>query len=1216
MRKSESYHGPALRESHPLRHVSLPSRRHVSLAFLGPFHLPLLLLPLLHSLLPSSPFTSPLMVAAAACPASIPTVYANPSGSQSACCGSQDNPCGSLEAALARAADNATITLASGTYTRTTPLPPNSTTPPTTTTTTITSLPPPSAPILLPPLLSLTILGPPPPSPPAILNCNGGPCIIASCQHSSSSSSSSSNGSDGGSGSGGSWCGQQQPVLVVAHLSVVNGVTAGSGGCLLIDGYNAVLSHVSFSNCTSTGPSGGAIAVLGAATAAATATATVAATAGATATATAAATTVVATALTVSNSRAVSGGGLSEFNSSTTIANTTFTACTASQGSDFTVFPRGGGALFNASLYMHIRDSHFSRCSSSSTGGAISVQMAVAPLIVTGSVFEENEALIQGGCLELIMLPGISQILDCRFINNVVTNVPSFAAGVVAYSAAITVHNSHFEGNVASPTPAGAGSASATYLSQGAAVMVFSYMDPLIPITITDSVFKNNSAGQAGAVFLDSGKATITNCSFIENGDYENAQIGGAMVSRTITAITNCTFHGNRAAGEAGALHFMPYSPLSIANCTFTNNSVLASQGGAINIYPGVFPVHISGSRFENNTAGLSRGGAIYSESMELHVADVVFQGNQAGLQGGAVTVYGAESEGKPATATFTRCTFQGNRAALGGGAIYSGLSVRMRLTGSRIEENHSQGTGGGVLVQEFSRVTMADCDCMGNRASTGGGCLSLLANATALLSSSRLLLNRATSEGGAARVSGAATLSLLSCNVSQNAAPWGGAVWVEMGARIRAENQTVFSGNRADYMGGVVYATHVSDVTIKGSSFRGNYALHGGAIAAEAESNLTVVDSAFSENAVSAVLLQGLADATFTRCTFTQNRNPSGTGGALRLADGVVAIVQASRFEGNVAELGGGLAADGQARLDLTSGSVFTGNVAQVGAGAAFVGTAIVNVSGCAFKGNNASFSGNYAVVGGAGMYVLRSPLRADGAAGEAAGAAGAGTAGASGSGGNSGGNSGAGRQLQQQQQQQQQQGRLVVRQLSFEGNRALYLQAAAFFEATTDRQMRSRCEGCEFRGAGDTQGTMPAAFFLKWPGREEDSSMVNSRGETFVVQAAVGAHIEGLQVHVLDALNQSVAQDGTSVAAVSPDSRISGDLRGTAVNGVITIPSIGIQVTPEEAQSFEVTVTLSSPANAFPSVTRAFNISFCSSGQFLNATSLTCQDCLVGHW
>ncbi|GJP62807.1 hypothetical protein CLOP_g19833 [Closterium sp. NIES-67] len=590
-----------------------------------------------------------------------------PSGSQSACCGSQDNPCGSLEAALARAADNATITLASGTYTRTTPLPPNSTTPPTTTTTTITSLPPPSAPILLPPLLSLTILGPPPPSPPAILNCNGGPCIIASCQHSSSSSSSSSNGSDGGSGSGGSWCGQQQPVLVVAHLSVVNGVTAGSGGCLLIDGYNAVLSHVSFSNCTSTGPSGGAIAVLGAATAAATATATVAATAGATATATAAATTVVATALTVSNSRAVSGGGLSEFNSSTTIANTTFTACTASQGSDFTVFPRGGGALFNASLYMHIRDSHFSRCSSSSTGGAISVQMAVAPLIVTGSVFEENEALIQGGCLELIMLPGISQHMLAVPRPASHEPVAGRSCDVLIYMdplIPITITDSVW----------------ASHLWQGAALMVCSLTDPLFPITSTHAI-PTHQAGQAGAVFLDSGKATITNCSFIENGDYENAQIGGAMVSRTITAITNCTFHGNRAAGEAGALHFMPYSPLSIANCTFTNNSVLASQGGAINIYPGVFPVHISGSRFENNTAGLSRGGAIYSESMELHVADVVFQGNQAGLQGGAVTVYGAESEGKPATATFTRCTFQGNRAALGGGAIYSGLSVRMRLT-------------------------------------------------------------------------------------------------------------------------------------------------------------------------------------------------------------------------------------------------------------------------------------------------------------------------------------------------------------------------------------------------------------------------------------------------------------------------------------------------------------------------------------------------------
>ncbi|CAI7933757.1 unnamed protein product, partial [Closterium sp. NIES-54] len=110
------------------------------------------------------------------------------------------------------------------------------------------------------------------------------------------------------------------------------------------------------------------------------------------------------------------------------------------------------------------------------------------------------------------------------------------------------------------------------------------------------------------------------------------------MVSRATTALTNCTFHGNRAASQAGALHFMPYGPLTITNCSFSNNSVLLSQGGAINVYPGLLPVYISGSRFEGNKAGLSRGGAIYSESTEMVFTDVVFQGNEAGLQGGAVT--------------------------------------------------------------------------------------------------------------------------------------------------------------------------------------------------------------------------------------------------------------------------------------------------------------------------------------------------------------------------------------------------------------------------------------------------------------------------------------------------------------------------------------------------------------------------------------------------
>ncbi|CAI7817825.1 unnamed protein product, partial [Closterium sp. NIES-54] len=331
-------------------------------------------------------------------------------------------------------------------------------------------------------------------------------------------------------------------------------------------------------------------------------------------------------------------GAINEFNSSTTIANTTFTACTADQGADFSVFPSGGAILFNTSLLMHVRDSSFRRCASTFTGGAISVQSAVAPLTVMGSVFEGNQAFMQGGCLELIMLPGVTQILDCQFINNVVTNVPSFAAAVVSYGAALTVRACLFHSNAASPMPAGDGSASATYLSQGAALMVFAFMDPLFPITIADSTFRNNSAGQGAAVYLDAGNVTVTNCSFIENGDHGNSKIGGAMVSRATTALTNCTFHGNRAASQAGALHFMPYGPLTITNCSFSNNSVLLAQGGAINVYPGLLPVYISGSRFEGNKAGLSRGGAIYSESTEMVFTDVVFQGNEAGLQGGAVT--------------------------------------------------------------------------------------------------------------------------------------------------------------------------------------------------------------------------------------------------------------------------------------------------------------------------------------------------------------------------------------------------------------------------------------------------------------------------------------------------------------------------------------------------------------------------------------------------
>ncbi|CAI7814452.1 unnamed protein product [Closterium sp. NIES-53] len=201
----------------------------------------------------------------------------------------------------------------------------------------------------------------------------------------------------------------------------------------------------------------------------------------------------------------------------------------------------------------------------------------------------------------------------------------------------------------------------------------------------------------------------------------------------------------------------------------------------------------------------------------------------------------------------------------------------------------------------------------------TGGACLSLLANAHATVTDSVLSANHGTSEGGAARVSGSAHLSILSSSILHNTAAWGGAVWVEMGASLLISNNSRLEGNEARYLGGTVYATHVSRVEVRGGSvFRGNSALHGGAMVVEAEARVTAADSAFDNNTFSGILFQGFSQGVLQNCSFTGNSNAAGRGGAVLVGDKTTVAVHSCRFSGNWAALGGAVSTEGSPYLTI----------------------------------------------------------------------------------------------------------------------------------------------------------------------------------------------------------------------------------------------------------------------------------------------------------
>ncbi|GJP80238.1 hypothetical protein CLOP_g10471 [Closterium sp. NIES-67] len=942
------------------------------------------------------------------------------------------------------------------------------------------------------------------------------------------------------------------------------------------------------------------------------------------------------------------GGAVYDYMSTFDVSHTAFLSSSAVLlPSDYTTGV-GGCLKLNSTAAASFAHCRFAHCSAFITGGAVTFYQGDAQPQIHNCTFEENEALIQGGSIELVFVKGPANFTDCTFRRNRVTNGPSFGAAILSLGVPMRVERSRFERNIAvnMMPPVADGD---TFLTQGGAIAANMFMDPLVVYDIIDSDFVENQAGQGGALYADTGRITLLNCLFLRNGDHANSSLGGAITSRGRTVIDNCSFVDNKAQDEGGALHFLPYDNLTIANSLFQRNSVLKQNGGAINVYAGTGAVRVVNTTFVNNTAESSKGGAVYSESVSITFDNVTLDGNKAGLQGGAVAVYASSSDGVPTEASFLSCRFVRNEAVLGGGAIYSGLSMRMRMQACVVEANNSTGLGGAVLVQEFSRVDMTRTLCQGNIALTGGACLSLLANAQATVTDSVLQGNEGGSEGGAARISGSAHLSLLSSSVSRNTAAWGGAVWVEMGASLIIDNRTMLAGNRAQYLGGTVYATHVSRVEVRGGSvFRDNSALHGGALVVGAEARVSASDCAFENNTLSAILFQGFSQGSLRNCSFSRNSNAAGRGGAMLVGDRTTVAVHSCHFAKNWAALGGAVSTEGGPYLTI-NGSHFTRNIAQIGAGVALAGTTSFAMGDSVFSGNNATkagggvavleqvtgeitgsrFAGNYAVVGGAGVYLLRSAA-ADSPQGSASAREKrakrarnsrrialasssssssrmretAATGGASTPNGTTSSSSAS---LQSTNQ-------VLCRGLVFDGNSAMDAHGVAFFEASYSPDLRSACGDCLMLQPPDTQGSMPADFYLTWPGAAASSK---ETGGSFSVVGAMGSMLTGLQVVVVDQFGNVVSKDDSALARVSPDSRISGSLRGTAQAGIITVPPIAVRVSPADAlQPIPLTVTVSSITNAFPDFSHPFNISFCPAGQYFDGESFSCQDCPVGHW
>ncbi len=148
---------------------------------------------------------------------------------------------------------------------------------------------------------------------------------------------------------------------------------------------------------------------------------------------------------------------------------------------------------------------------------------------------------------------------------------------------------------------------------------------------ISYCVFDNNtSVLYGGGMYLQNGNPVVTHCDFTNN----QAKKGGAMCVYGSPDISDCTFTNNTATGSypaVGGAIWIWSGDAALTRCTFIGNN--ANQGGGI--YNTGIPDMLD-CKFYSNYAS-HYGGGIANYGGSGTITQSIFSGNIAGIYGGGI---------------------------------------------------------------------------------------------------------------------------------------------------------------------------------------------------------------------------------------------------------------------------------------------------------------------------------------------------------------------------------------------------------------------------------------------------------------------------------------------------------------------------------------------------------------------------------------------------
>lgn len=229
------------------------------------------------------------------------------------------------------------------------------------------------------------------------------------------------------------------------------------------------------------------------------------------------------------------------------------------------------------------------------------------------------------------------------------------------------------------------------------------------PTAILDGFTVTGGFGPSGSGLncYDS-SPVIEGCTFAANmaaGD-EGGYGGAAVFSGGAASLSRCTFTGNYATRQGGAIRAEKGASLTLRECTFAAND--ADDGGAL--HSAAADVNAVACAFVGNHAA-THGGAFYCHQGKHRLTACTFTFNAARYGGGLYNLFGAMD--------IMQCTFGANDADEGGG-LYIDSSTSVTLTNSLLTGNRASALGGAALVWCDSRAKLTNCTLADNRAPLG----------------------------------------------------------------------------------------------------------------------------------------------------------------------------------------------------------------------------------------------------------------------------------------------------------------------------------------------------------------------------------------------------------------------------------------------------------------------------------------------------------------